>query len=159
MEGRERHPWVLKWFFSIEMWERFGFYLMLGILSLFLIDTEFGGFGYTKGYAAEIYGTFYALCYLTPFIGGMIAERLIAFRFELCDCGSGLHGFVMSQDDVCLMDTPVASLYDGCAQVDAGMQAGYINQLNAFFLLKSMVVAKLPGSPAEKFQPNEQLAC
>lgn len=75
---QDRHPWVLKWFFSVEMWERFGFYLMLGIFTLFLTDAN--GFAYSEEFAAEIYGTFYALCYLTPFVGGMLAERVIGFR-------------------------------------------------------------------------------
>lgn len=77
---KERHPWSLKWLFSVEMWERFGFYLMLGILTLFLTDKKKGGFGYTDELAAEVYGTFYALCYIMPFIGGMVAERIIGFR-------------------------------------------------------------------------------
>ena len=75
----ERHPWSLKWLFSIEMWERFGFYLMLGLLTLFLMDTK-GGFGYSEDLASEIYGTFLALCYVTPFFGAMLAERIFGFR-------------------------------------------------------------------------------
>jgi len=41
------HPKGLKALFFTEMWERLGFYLMLGILFLYIIDTERGGLGFT----------------------------------------------------------------------------------------------------------------
>jgi len=65
------------------MWERFGFYLMLGIMTLFLMDTKKGGFGYSEETASEIYGTFLALCYITPVVGGLIAERVLGFRLTV----------------------------------------------------------------------------
>ncbi len=66
--------------FMTEMWERLGFYLMLGILYLYIIDTERGGLGLSVKQAAEIYGTYMALVYFTPFLGGMIADRFLGFR-------------------------------------------------------------------------------
>ncbi len=63
-----------------EMWERLGFYLMLGILLLYTIDTERGGLGFSVGKATEVYGTYMALVYFTPFVGGMIADRLLGYR-------------------------------------------------------------------------------
>ncbi len=67
------HPKGLKALFFTEMWERLGFYLMLGILLLYIVDTERGGLGFTTKLAAEIYGTYMAFVYFTPFLGGMIA--------------------------------------------------------------------------------------
>jgi POT family proton-dependent oligopeptide transporter len=62
------------------MWERFGYYLMLGILSLYMIDNLRGGLGLDHAEAAEIYGTFIALVYLTPFLGGLLADQYLGYR-------------------------------------------------------------------------------
>jgi dipeptide/tripeptide permease len=62
------------------MWERLGFYLMLGILYLYIIDTERGGLGFSNATAGEIYGTYLAFVYFTPFLGGLIADRYLGFR-------------------------------------------------------------------------------
>ncbi|MBC8424055.1 peptide MFS transporter [bacterium] len=74
------HPKGLKSLFFTEMWERLGFYLMLGILLLYITDTERGGLGFSTRTAAEIYGTYMAFVYFTPFLGGMIADRFLGFR-------------------------------------------------------------------------------
>ena len=74
------HPRGLKALFFTEMWERLGFYLMLGILFLYIIDTERGGLGFTTAVAGEIYGTYMAFVYFTPFVGGMIADRVLGYR-------------------------------------------------------------------------------
>jgi len=76
----DRHPKELKILFFTEMWERFGFYLMLGILPLYLSDREKGGIGWDDGKAAVVVGTYIALVYLTPFIGGILADRIFGFR-------------------------------------------------------------------------------
>jgi len=70
----------LKSLFFTEMWERLGFYMMLGILLLYITDTERGGLGFSTRTAAEIYGTYMAFVYFTPFLGGMIADRFLGFR-------------------------------------------------------------------------------
>ncbi|RLE27962.1 MAG: hypothetical protein DRJ61_16940 [Acidobacteria bacterium] len=62
------------------MWERLGFYLMVGILYLYIIDTERGGLGMSNASAGEIYGTYMAFVYFTPFLGGMIADKFLGFR-------------------------------------------------------------------------------
>lgn len=80
MENKERHPAGLKVLFFTEMWERFGFYLMLGIFVLYMTDSERGGLGFSTGWANEVYGWFIALVYLTPFIGGIIADRYLGYR-------------------------------------------------------------------------------
>ncbi len=74
------HPTGLKALFFTEMWERLGFYLMLGILLLYITDSERGGLGFSTRTAAEIYGTYMAFVYFTPFLGGMIADRFLGFR-------------------------------------------------------------------------------
>ena len=74
------HPKGLSPLFFTEMWERLGFYLMLGILYLYIIDTERGGLGFSNATAGEIYGTYLAFVYFTPFLGGLIADRYLGFR-------------------------------------------------------------------------------
>jgi dipeptide/tripeptide permease len=74
------HPKGLFPLFFTEMWERLAFYLMLGILVLYTTDTERGGLGLPLRESVEIYGTYMAFVYFTPFLGGMIADRFLGFR-------------------------------------------------------------------------------
>src|SRR5678810_436134 len=74
-----KHPRGLMVLFFTEMWERFGYYLMVGILLLYLINTTTGGKGLPRAMGADIVGTFIALVYLTPFIGGLIADRYLGY--------------------------------------------------------------------------------
>lgn len=80
MSNNAKHPKGLPFLFLTEMWERFGFYLMLGIFFLYMTDTQKGGMEMTKTHASDIFGTFIALVYLTPFIGGLLADRVIGYR-------------------------------------------------------------------------------
>jgi POT family proton-dependent oligopeptide transporter len=75
-----KHPRGLYYLFFTEMWERFGFYLMIGILPLYLRDTMNGGRGLDVHDSIDIVGTYVALVYLTPFIGGLIADRFLGYR-------------------------------------------------------------------------------
>ena len=75
-----KHPSGLPYLFFTEMWERFGFYLMIGIFFLYMTDTTTGGMGFDRKVGSDIYGTFIALIYVTPFIGGLLADRVLGFR-------------------------------------------------------------------------------
>src|SRR5436190_22207997 len=74
-----KHPKALFVLFFTEMWERFAYYLMVGILLLYLIDNKTGGKGLDQSVGADIVGSFIALVYLTPFIGGLIADRYLGY--------------------------------------------------------------------------------
>ncbi|SCY51527.1 peptide MFS transporter [Flavobacterium caeni] len=74
-----KHPKALPYLFLSEMWERFGYYLMIGIFTLYLKDVE-AGFAMTEKEASDLYGTFIALVFLTPFIGGLVADRYFGYR-------------------------------------------------------------------------------
>jgi POT family proton-dependent oligopeptide transporter len=78
-----RHPPALPFLFFTEMWERFGFYLMLGIFMLYMIDNKSGGLGLENSKASDIFGTYMALVYLTPFIGGLLADRYLGYRLSI----------------------------------------------------------------------------
>jgi len=73
------HPKALPFLFLSEMWERFGYYLMIGIFTLYLKDVE-SGFAMTEKEASDLYGTFIALVFLTPFLGGLIADRYLGYK-------------------------------------------------------------------------------
>ncbi|MBI1221723.1 MAG: MFS transporter [Bacteroidetes bacterium] len=80
-ESTRKHPKGLYVLFFTEMWERFGYYLMLGIFSLYMIDSvENGGMGFSGTEKSDIYGTYLGLVYLTPFIGGLLADRVLGYR-------------------------------------------------------------------------------
>ena len=71
------HPTALFVLFFAEMWERFSYYGMRALLVFYMIK---GFFGYNDGEAYRVYGAYAGLVYMTPFIGGMIADRLIGAR-------------------------------------------------------------------------------
>ena len=74
-----KHPKGLPYLFFTEMWERFGYYLILGIFVLYMIDSEKGGLAFNDKSADDIFGTFIALTYLTPFLGGFLADKLLGY--------------------------------------------------------------------------------
>ncbi|MBU6332326.1 MAG: oligopeptide:H+ symporter, partial [Bacteroidetes bacterium] len=75
-----KHPSGLPFLFLTEMWERFGYYLMIGIFQLYLTDPiATGGMAMDRKEAADIYGTFIAFVFLTPFLGGLLADRLLGY--------------------------------------------------------------------------------
>ncbi|MBN1559437.1 peptide MFS transporter [candidate division KSB1 bacterium] len=86
----KNHPKGLMVLFFTEMWERFGYYLMLGIFYLYMTDAPGGGgMGLPLEKAADIVGTYLALVYLTPFIGGLLADRILGYRLAIF-LGGGL---------------------------------------------------------------------
>jgi POT family proton-dependent oligopeptide transporter len=72
-KGHPKGLWVL---FGTEMWERFNFYGMRALLTLFMVNSLRLG----EADASIIYGGFLALCYLTPLLGGFIADRFLGNR-------------------------------------------------------------------------------
>jgi POT family proton-dependent oligopeptide transporter len=79
LEKVEKHPKGLYLLFGVEMWERFSFYGMRAFLVLFLSDAV-GGFGWTEENASRLYGVYNGLCYLTPLLGGFLADRVFGTR-------------------------------------------------------------------------------
>jgi proton-dependent oligopeptide transporter, POT family len=95
------HPRGLTFLFATEMWERFSYYGMRALLVLYmtkyllspgradgvigldglraLLESMFGPLG-VQPFASQIYGLYTGLVYLTPFIGGLIADRVLGQR-------------------------------------------------------------------------------
>lgn len=67
-KGHPKGLWVL---FGTEMWERFNYYGMRAILVLFMTKALL----FDKAFASNLYGSYTSLVYLTPLIGGFIADR------------------------------------------------------------------------------------
>ena len=75
------HPAALFVLFFTEMWERFSYYGMRAILVLFLVSAAgLGGWDWPRGTALALYGTYTAFVYLTPILGGRIADNYIGSR-------------------------------------------------------------------------------
>lgn len=71
------HPTGLYTLFFAEMWERFSYYGMRALLILYMIK---GFLGFGDKDANAVYGAYTALVYMTPFFGGMIADKLLGSR-------------------------------------------------------------------------------
>ena len=71
--GHPKGLWVL---FGTEMWERFNFYGMRALLTLFLVNSLM----MKEADASIIYGGFLGLCYLTPMLGGFVSDRFFGNR-------------------------------------------------------------------------------
>ena len=75
------HPRGLSTLFFTEMWERFSYYGMRAILTLYmtkaLVD---GGLGFDEKYAALIYATYVSSVWYLPLIGGWLADRVFGAR-------------------------------------------------------------------------------
>lgn len=154
------HPPQLKRLFTTEMWERFGFYGMRAILTLYLAnyflfsDTTTGG----------VYGGFTALVYLTPLVGGLIADNFLGSKrsvkfgailmsigyFTLCFSGAGAPAKPFATIDGTRVEITVdAKSKDKFVTLDGVQLKVKGNEDKTVSLLKS------DGSEARKFAAGE----
>lgn len=70
-EIRQGHPKGLYILFATEMWERFNYYGMRAVLVLFMTKALL----FDKAFASSLYGSYTSLVYLTPLVGGFLADR------------------------------------------------------------------------------------
>ena len=100
------HPKGLFLLFTTELWERFSYYAMRAILVLYLVDQVYSeggnGMGWTQADALSMYGTFTGLVYLTPLIGGWIADQYLGQRKAIY-----IGGFLMAAGQF-MLGTPHA---------------------------------------------------
>ena len=74
----DSHPAGLRTLFFTEMWERFSYYGMRGLLVLFMAKAAAeGGMGLSDATATAIYGLYTAVVYLAALPGGWLADRLL----------------------------------------------------------------------------------
>lgn len=74
--GMRAHPAGLYPLFLTELWERFSYYGMRALLVLYLVNE----LEVPRADALQIYATYTALVYLTPLIGGYLADRFLGYR-------------------------------------------------------------------------------
>lgn len=81
------HPAGLFVLFFTEMWERFSFYgmrvLLINFLTMAIVGVDFPGWGWSAENAGALFGTYAGLLYLTPIVGGLIADKLIGYRWAV----------------------------------------------------------------------------
>src|SRR5215211_7766245 len=99
------HPRGLYVLFATEMWERFSFYTMVAMLTLYLQDAK-DGFGWTKTTATGIYANYLMFVYASPLVGGWIADRKLGFRRAI-----SIGGLFMMVGHVLLAFPTVPALY------------------------------------------------
>ncbi|RPD97523.1 MFS transporter [Aureibaculum marinum] len=105
------HPAGLFVLFFTEMWERFSFYGMRVLLVNFLTMTVIGynpGWEWTAENAGALFGTYAMLLYITPIIGGIIADKLTGYRWAVV-----IGAFIMTLGHISMAFETEASLYIG----------------------------------------------
>ena len=124
--------------FFTEMWERFSYYGMRALLVLFLVSQiADGGWGWSRKDALSLYALYTGLVYLTPIIGGIIADKLLGYRNAVV-----LGAFLMTLGHGSMaLDTPT-TFYAGLILLMVG---------NGFFKPNiSSIVGQLYANHAEK---------
>lgn len=82
--SQKGHPKGLFLLFATEMWERFSYYGMRGLLMLYLTKATIeGGLGFNDGDAGLLYGIYTGLVYLTPIFGGYLADKYLGQRLAV----------------------------------------------------------------------------
>jgi proton-dependent oligopeptide transporter, POT family len=77
--GLDKHPKGLYVLFATEMWERFSFYTMVSMFTLYLRDPN-EGFAWSAAQASTLYANYMMFVYCSPLIGGWIADRKLGYR-------------------------------------------------------------------------------
>ena len=97
----EKHPKSLRIFFATEMWERYGFYVVQSLLALYLALH----FKWPDKQIYSVVGSFTAMTYLSPFVGGWIADKLLG---QKCAILLGAVVLFISYCFLSLLDTTLA---------------------------------------------------
>lgn len=112
------HPGGLFVLFFTEMWERFSFYGMRVLLINFLTMAAIGynpGWEWSAENAGALFGTYAMLLYITPIIGGIIADKLTGYRWAVV-----IGAFIMTLGHVSMALETEFSLYLGLALLVIG---------------------------------------
>ncbi|HEY2514763.1 MAG TPA: peptide MFS transporter [Polyangiaceae bacterium] len=99
-----KQPGVLYMLFSTEAWERFSYYGMRAILVLYMTKV----LTFEQSSASKIYGWYTGLVYLTPLLGGWLADRALGYRKAII-----LGGFVMAAGEFALATGTVPGFWLG----------------------------------------------
>ncbi|WP_165312705.1 peptide MFS transporter [Vibrio ziniensis] len=117
------HPRGLFLLFSTELWERFSYYAMRAILVLYLTDATInGGLGWSTKDALDLYGTYTGLVYITPLIGGYLADNYLGQRRSILIGGAlmAIGQFTLAMPAEAIGIAPMHSFYLGLGLLIAG---------------------------------------
>ncbi|MGH7548701.1 MAG: peptide MFS transporter [Gemmatimonadales bacterium] len=114
--GWAGHPRGLSTLFFTEMWERFSYYGMRAFLILYMTaPVAAGGLGFEVKHAGSVYGTYTGSVWLTPILGGIVADRLLgAYRSVL------LGGIIIALGHFTLAFKALPFFYSGLAFIVIG---------------------------------------
>lgn len=125
-----KQPRALVPLFATELWERYGFYIVQGLLIFFLVNH----LNFSDDHAYTVLGQFSALVYISPIIGGFLADRYLGFRYAI------LIGAILLCLGYIIVSTTVTSLiYWGLAVVIMGngfLKANISSYLGEFYSAK-----------------------
>ena len=143
------HPRGLTYLFATEMWERFSYYGMRALLTLYMVKYLFQpghaesviGYAQLKGayesllgplgvqpFASHIYGDYTALVYLTPILGGLLADQVLGQRRTVL-LGASLMAvghFMMASERLMLLALLVLILGNGAFKPNISTQVGLL---------------------------------
>jgi proton-dependent oligopeptide transporter, POT family len=105
------HPRGLGLLFITEMWERFSYYGMRALLILYLVQV----LKWSTRDAATLYGTYTSLVFLTPLIGGFLADRWLGTRRSLV-----IGGIIIAAGHFCLAAPGMTFFYTGLGLIIVG---------------------------------------
>jgi len=112
------HPVGLFMLFFTEMWERFSYYGMRALLVLYLITEvtdKNAGLGWENSEATSLYGWYTMLVYITPIIGGILADKIYGFRKAIL-----IGGVLMTLGHLSLAFHPMPAFYLGLGLLIVG---------------------------------------
>jgi len=144
------HPKGLFVLFSTELWERFSFYSMRGILTLYMVSVVLAHLGEERANARadQIYGAYLGFVYSATFIGGMLADRLLGQRRAIY-----IGGFLMSLAQFTLM---THGLFTKAGRTDSFLEPMFFTGLallacgNGFFKPNISTIVGTLYSPTDR---------
>lgn len=110
------HPPGLFLLFFTEMWERFSYYGMRALLVLFLVSQiADGGWAWSRQDSLNLYALYTGLVYLTPILGGLIADKILGYRMAVV-----LGAFLMTLGHASMALETVSTFYTGLGLLIVG---------------------------------------
>src|SRR3954447_22411579 len=108
---RTGHPKGLYLLFATEMWERFSYYGMRALLVLYLTKQ----LGWQPGDSSSVYKWYTSLVYLTPLLGGVLADRWLGLRASIIAGGvlMAIGHFLMAFPDIAFLYAALGFLIAG----------------------------------------------
>jgi len=141
------HPRGLFYLFSTELWERYAYYGMIALLTIYMVDHLFQPghvehvLGYyslkvavesvfgpltTQGFASQVYGIYGFLVYFAPLLGGIIADQLLGQRKAVLVGAVLLSAgyFMMSVEALFFFSIPMVFIGNGLFKPNISTQVG-----------------------------------